>query len=789
MTELQYHTPMMQQYWRIKADYPDTLLFYRMGDFYELFFDDAIRGAELLDITLTHRGESAGQPIPMAGVPYHAAENYLAKLIKLGESVAICEQIGDPATSKGPVERKVLRILTPGTVTDEALVDEQRDNLLVAIVQEKENFGLAMLDLTSGRFTIAEIQGSANLQNELARLAPAEILLAEGQILTQLPKASIKLRPNWEFDLTTARKLLCEQFQVQDLTGFGCDNVSLALRAAGAAMHYLKYTQRSRLNHIQSITLEQDNDSIILDASTRRNLELTKNLAGGTEYTLAAILDKTKTAMGSRLLKRWLHRPLRDQTRIRKRQQGVKALSVCFDGIQALLKGIPDIERILARVALNSARPRDLLGLRTALSRLPELQNLLNKQAPSLFKLTEKLESHDKVLDLLQRAIIENPPVLIRDGGVIAENYDQELDELRHLNQNASGFLVDLEKREQQSTGINTLKVGFNQVHGYYIEISRAQAIKAPTHYTRRQTLKNAERYITEELKIFEDKVLSSKERALAREKLLYQQLLDILNAHLTPLQNLATSLATLDCLSNLAERAQSLNWVCPELVSESGIEIIAGRHPVLEAAQKHAFVPNDTLLNKNEQLLIITGPNMGGKSTYMRQTALICVLAYMGSYVPALSVKLGPLDRIFTRIGASDDLASGRSTFMVEMTETANILHNATQSSLVLIDEIGRGTSTIDGMSLAFAIAEYLAQTLKAYTLFSTHYFELTELAEQLPHCKNYHFSAIEQGDELIFNHKIQSGPANQSYGFHVAQLAGIPKSIVQRAKTIKIQ
>lgn len=776
------HTPMMQQYLRIKAEHPDLLLFYRMGDFYELFFDDAKRGAELLDITLTHRGESGGKKIPMAGVPFHAVENYLARLIKLGESVAICEQIGDPATSKGPVERKVVRILTPGTVTDEALLDASQENILVAIAEHNKHFGVATLDVASGRFTVQELSSETQLQNELARLSPAEILIAEGDVYKQLPKVTIKHRAPWEFELTAAKRLLCQQFKVQDLKGFGCDQLNLALQAAGCIMHYLKHTQRTALPHIHSIIAEQQNEHIILDAATRKNLELTKNLSGGSENTLASVIDKTKTAMGSRLLRRWLHKPLRDQHRIQLRQQAIHALEN-YDAIQTILKGVADVERILARVALYSARPRDLLALRNTLACLPALQMQLPK-TDIIKKLANQCQAQDNVLDLLQRAIIENPPVVIRDGGVIAEGYDKELDELRGISDEATQFLIDLEKQQQQRTGISTLKVGFNKVHGYYIEISRAQSANVPADYLRRQTLKNAERFITPELKEFEDKVLSSKEKALAREKYLYQELLEILNQHLLPLQTMATALATLDCFTNLAERAETLHWCCPSLTKQAEIHIQAGRHPVVEAIQAAKFVPNDCELNHDQQMLLITGPNMGGKSTYMRQIALIVLLAHIGSFVPAKKASIGPIDRIFTRIGASDDLASGRSTFMVEMTETANIIHNATEQSLVLIDEIGRGTSTKDGCAIAWSVAQHLATKIKSFTLFATHFFELTALADKLNNAANFHFAAHEQDEHIVFTHNIKAGSASQSYGLQVAQLAGIPKNIIQQAR-----
>lgn len=780
---------MMQQYLRIKAEHPDMLLFYRMGDFYEMFYDDAHRGSQLLDLTLTHRGAFAGDPIPMAGVPYHAADNYLARLIKMGESIAICEQVGDPATSKGPVERQVTRIVTPGTVTDESLLTDHHDNLLVAIHAKGKHYGLASLDLSSGRFVILECQGEDALQSELARLAPAECLISEDFADKHLVvnQAGLRARPPWEFELNAAQRLLTQQFNCQDLEGFGVTNAKLALAAAGCVMHYVQNTQRSALPHMTKIQLEQTDDCIVIDAATRRNLEISVNLSGQTENTLVAVIDKTKTAMGSRLLRRWLHRPLRDLNVLQARQQAIDDVlqQQLFIDLQQTLQSIADVERILARIALKSARPRDLSQLRHALQQLPNLQTQLQATTqPRLNTLRTAISEFPDTADLLERAIIETPPQLIRDGGVIAEGYDQQLDELRGLRDNATQYLLDLEQREKQRTGIATLKVGFNRVHGYYIEISRGQAQAAPDDYTRRQTLKNAERFITPELKQFEEKVLSAQSKALTREKLLYEQLIDQLHDELFDLQQSANAIAELDVLTNLAERAESLSLNMPQLVNERGISIQAGRHLVVENISDSTFVANDLTLNNQRQMLIITGPNMGGKSTYMRQTALIALLAYIGSFIPAKSATIGPIDRIFTRIGASDDLASGRSTFMVEMTETANILHNATQNSLVLIDEIGRGTSTFDGMSLAWACADYLAKQSKAYTLFATHYFELTQLTEHNSAIANVHLAAIEHDDNIIFLHEVQDGPANQSYGLQVAQLAGIPPTVIQEAK-----
>lgn len=779
---------MMRQFLKIKREYPTTLLFYRMGDFYELFFEDAKQAARLLDITLTQRGQSGGQPIPMAGIPYHAAEGYLARLVRAGLSVAICEQLGDPATSKGPVERQVVRIITPGTLTDEALLDERKDNLLVALFQQDSTYGFASLDLASGRFVVSETRDEDQVETSLARLSPSELLVDE---TAQLPAAwkdfkGLRRLPPWQFDRETAERKLCEQFAVQDLRGFGCDRLKPAVAAAGALLEYARETQKSALPHLRSLVWEDEEDAVLMDAASRRNLELDTNLSGGSEHTLLQVLDATATPMGSRLLRRWLHRPLRNQAVLQGRQQAVQELQdKSFElELNESLKAIGDLERILSRVALRSARPRDLARLKEALLALPELKHkLADLQAPLLVELNDQLEPLPELADQLKRALVENPPVVIRDGGVIAAGYDAELDELKALKDNAGGFLLDLEAREKERTGLSTLKVGYNRVHGYYIEISRAQSDQAPVEYQRRQTLKNAERFITPELKVFEDKALSSQSRALSREKQLYEELLDVLNEHLGSLQMTAAALAQLDVLQNLAERATTLNWCLPVLTQEEGLQIKEGRHPVVEQVVTDPFVANDLEFNPETRMLVITGPNMGGKSTYMRQIALITLLAYIGSAVPASSASLGPVDRIFTRIGASDDLASGRSTFMVEMTETANILHNATRQSLVLMDEVGRGTSTFDGLSLAWACAEELAQ-LGAWTLFATHYFELTTLADDLDSVANVHLSASEYAEQLIFMHKVEAGPASQSYGLQVARLAGVPDEVIKRAR-----
>lgn len=810
--DLSAHTPMMRQYLTIKAEFPHTLIFYRMGDFYELFFDDAKKASDLLDISLTARGKTGGNAIPMAGVPYHAAENYLAKLVSLGESVAICEQIGDPATSKGPVERKVVRVITPGTVSDEALLTDRQDNLIVAIVDNqspnaklKTNsapaFGLAYLDMASGRFVLTEPQTSEQLQAELQRLAPAELLYSESLQDFDLiaHRKGLRRRPEWEFDLDTAISLLNKQFDTKALTGFGVDDKPLGLAAAGCLFQYVKDTQRTALPHIRAIVCESANKGVVLDAATRRNLELTQNLHGGLDNTIAAILDKSSTPMGSRLLKRWLHFPLRDLTVLHNRQNTVADI-IALDlitPIQPLLKSLGDIERIVARIALGSARPRDFARLRFALQQLPALQTELTtelnaaqqEKSPKaitsyLTTIAEQSQPIPGLQHLLEQAIVENPPVLIRDGGVIAPGYHEELDILRDLSDGATEFLAQLEQREKERTGIQSLKVGYNKVHGFFIEMSRTAAVDVPDDYIRRQTLKNNERFITEELKKHEEKVLSAQSKFLALEKTLYQELFDKVLPDLAQLQQLSQAIAELDVLTTFAERALTLNYVKPRLVAEPGISIDAGRHVVVEQMTTDAFIANPVLLTEQRKMLIITGPNMGGKSTYMRQTALIVLLAHIGCYVPASSATIGLVDRIFTRIGASDDLASGRSTFMVEMTETANILHNATDKSLVLLDEIGRGTSTYDGLSLAWACAEMLALKTKAFTLFATHYFELTLLAEQISTLANVHLDAIEHDDNIVFMHAIKEGAASKSFGLQVAQLAGVPKMVIKRAK-----
>ena len=786
------NTPIMQQYLRIKAQHPHTLLFYRMGDFYEMFFDDARRAATLLDIALTARGQSAGEPIPMAGVPVHSVEGYLAKLLRRGESVAICEQIGDPAKSKGPVERQVVRVVTPGTVTDDALLDRRRDTLLAAALYDaaSERFGLAWLELASGRFTVLESQGPAVLAAELERLRPAELLLREDQAGTLKPwcgAALLRERAPWHYDLAAASRALTDQLGTLDLRGFGVDELPLAIAAAGALLQYVRDTQRTALPHVRALQVEEHGEALALDAATRRNLELDHSLTGNEEATLLGILDATATGMGARTLRRWLGRPISNRGVLRQRYQAIGAMlpSRAFEPLAAMLRGIGDLERILARVALRSARPRDLVQLRAALAALPPLRAAVAQlDSPLLHELHGATTDHAHEHSLLQAAIALEPATFLRDGGVIAAGFDAELDELRRISTHTDDFLLELEQRERERTGIANLKLGYNRVQGFFIEIARAQADKVPADYLRRQTVKSAERFITPELKGFEDRVLGARERALAREKQLYEELLTQLIDGLGPLQATAMALAEIDALGSLADRAASLNWSEAELVDEPCLRLVGARHPVVERYSEAPFVPNDLDMHARRRMLIVTGPNMGGKSTYMRQVALIAVLAHIGSYVPAAEATIGPLDRIYTRIGAGDDLAGGRSTFMVEMTETANILHNATERSLVLMDEIGRGTSTFDGLSLAWAVARHLATEVRAFTLFATHYFELTALAAEIDTCANVHLDATEHGDSLVFLHAVKDGPANRSYGLSVAALAGVPREVIARAR-----
>jgi DNA mismatch repair protein MutS len=783
-------TPMMQQYLSIKAQYPEMLLLYRMGDFYELFYGDAEKAARLLDITLTQRGTSAGAPIKMAGVPFHAVEQYLARLLKLGESVAICEQIGDPNTSKGPVERQVTRIVTPGTLTDAALLDDKRDNLVLAIAPGNPLLGIAWLSLASGDFRLLET-GLEQLTSELERLRPAEVLVPDGhESLVPLNfGVPVKQLPPWNFDRDRALRALTNQFKTQDLLGFGYGGKGPGLSAAGALFEYCRTTQRGDLAHVRTLHVERESTYLRLDAVSRRNLEISETLRGEAAPTLLSLLDTCTSSMGSRLMRQVLHHPLRDRASVEARLDAIEMLMGSngtgpFGALRSILGQAADIERITARIALRTARPRDIAGLRTTLELLPELQGVMaSVSSPRLTDLANSAAPRGALLELLGHAIRPEPSLVVREGGVIADGYDAELDELRGIQNDCGAFLLDLETRERARTGIANLRVEYNRVHGYYIEVTRANTDRVPDDYRRRQTLKNAERYITPELKTFEDKALSAHERALAREKLLYDRLLDMLAAEIPPLLRAAAALAELDLLSSFAERAVALDLTRPSFTDEEEIEIVGGRHPVVEP-QVDSFVANDLRLSGNRKLLLITGPNMGGKSTYMRQAALIVLLAHCGCFVPATSARLGPLDAVFTRIGAADDLAGGRSTFMVEMTETANILHNATAKSLVLMDEVGRGTSTFDGLALAWSIACHLAEKTRAYTLFATHYFELTQLAMEYREIANVHLGAVEHKDHVVFLHSVEEGPASQSYGIQVAQLAGIPAALVRSAR-----
>ena len=779
-------TPFMRQYLAVKAQHPDMLVFYRMGDFYELFFEDAEKASRLLGITLTKRGSYKGEPIKMAGVPYHAAEQYLAKLTKIGESVAICEQIGDPAKSKGIVDRQVVRVLTPGTLTDSALLDDTRDNWLLALSFGEGLVGYARINLASGDLILSETPPGL-LAQELERIAPAELLFADNvdHVAIQSNACSKKRLSPWQFDLDSANEVLTKQFNTHDLDGYGCADLTLAIAAAGALLDYVKHTQRTTLPHIHGLIVEQSSQFVQLDAATRRNLEIDQTIRGEVSPTLYSLINTTQTAMGARMLRFWLHHPLRDLKEVSSRHDAVAALIKVDDpSIRQSLRHVGDIERITTRIALKTARPRDLSALRDSLMQFPNLQSALDNLDADLIKqISAHLIVPQKLSTLLIKAIQQEPSTMLRDGGVIADGYDAELDELRGLQSNCGDFLLKYEAEERERTGLANLKVEYNSVHGFYIEISRAQAENAPLEYRRRQTLKNAERFITPELKTFEDKVLSANERALAREKILFESVIDALSQEISSLQANAFAIGQLDVLSTFAERAIALNYVAPEFVIEEGIHIVGGRHPVVEQIAQ-PFIANDVVLSPYRQMLLITGPNMGGKSTFMRQTALIVLLAHCGCFVPANSAKIGKIDRIFTRIGASDDLAGGRSTFMVEMTETANILNNATPHSLVLLDEIGRGTSTFDGLSLAWACGKQLLERNRSYTLFATHYFELTRLVEEFKQVANVHLDAAEHGNSIVFLHSVQEGAANQSYGLQVAALAGIPKSVVASAR-----
>ena len=779
-------SPMMQQYLAIKSQHADKLVFYRMGDFYELFLDDAVEAAKLLDITLTTRGQMDGVPIKMAGVPFHAAEQYLARLVKMGKSVAVCEQVGEVGSGKGPVERKVVRIVTPGTLTDAAFLEDKETNRIVAVNADKKNVAIAWASLQSGEFK-TKLTTADKLADELARLQAAEILLPEGKSLPdgfQATSANITRLNSWQFAADAGAKLLTEYFGCQDLHGFGLDGKEheVAIGAAGALLNYIRLTQNLMPQHLDGISLETDSQYIGMDAATRRNLEITQTLSGKKLPTLFSILDGCATHMGSRLLALWLHHPLRSRAHIRARQEAVAALSSQYETLQGRLKNIADIERIAARIAVGNARPRDLAALRDSLFALSEIE--LSAEGSSLLETLKAVFPETlPVAETLKAAVMPEPAVWLKDGGVINQGYSAELDELRHIQNHGDEFLLELEARERERTGLSTLKVEFNRVHGFYIELSKVQAEQAPADYQRRQTLKNAERFITPELKTFEDKVLTAQEQALALEKRLFEAMLKEVQTALPQLQKAAKAAAALDVLSTFAAIAAERGFVCPEFADYPVIHIENGRHPVVEQQVCH-FTANHTRLDHKHRLMLLTGPNMGGKSTYMRQVAHIVLMAHTGSFVPADAAQIGPIDQIFTRIGASDDLASNRSTFMVEMSETAYILHHATEQSLVLMDEVGRGTSTFDGLALAHAIAEHLLQKNKSFSLFATHYFELTKLPEAHATAVNMHLSALEQGQDIVFLHHIEPGPASKSYGIAVAKLAGLPNRALKAAQ-----
>jgi len=785
--QLAGHTPMMQQYLRIKAEHRDSLLFYRMGDFYEMFFDDATRAAALLDIVLTSRGQSNGEAIPMAGVPAHSADSYIARLARMGESIAICEQIGSQPPSGGPVKREVVRVVTPGTLTDEALLESGADNLVAAAYEKDGRYGLAWMELSSGSFSITECAGMEELRGEMQRLRPAELLFNEGARLPDsLPDApAMHERRGWQFSASSAKKSLADQFRVHSLDGFGAEGMDRAIAAAGCLLDYARDTQRGALPHVRALRVERPAEALLMDAATRRNLELDRSLSGRDEHTLAGVMDRCATPMGSRMLRRWIHRPLRSHEALRSRYQALEAMREAGQDWRPAIRQAGDLERVLARLAIRNARPRDLEHLRAALTAAPELRERLEAlDSPLLGALAERMDTPPEGLELLRRAIAEPPAPKIRDGPVIAAGYSSELDELRHTSSNADEALKDLEKQERERSGIANMRLGYNRVHGYYIELRKSQAHEVPEHFIRRQTLKHSERYITPELKQFEHRVLSARERALELEARLFEELLEKLSQWLRAWQDLAAALAETDVLANLAARSLELGYAKPELTGRPGIRLKASRHPVVERALDSEFIANDLALDDDARMLIVTGPNMGGKSTYMRQVALIAILAHIGSYVPAAAAEFGPLDRIFTRIGAGDDLAGGRSTFMVEMTETASILHNATAESLVLMDEVGRGTSTYDGLSLAWAAADYIASRLRCFTLFATHYFELTALPETTPGCANVHLDAVEHAGALVFLYSVREGPADRSYGLQVAALAGVPRQVIVSAR-----
>ncbi|WP_286481950.1 DNA mismatch repair protein MutS [Ignatzschineria indica] len=788
--DLKAHTPMMQQYWEIKEHYPNMLLFYRLGDFYELFYDDAKKAARLLDITLTQRGNSAGAPIPMAGIPHHSSESYLARLLKQGESVAICEQVGE-VTGKGPVERDVVRILTPGTLTDDYLLDAKNESITVALDQVEDQWLIAWINLAAAEFAVMPPLSTEAMTAELLRIKPSEIVVRESLTIPRKIRSLCHFTPypDWHFDQARNYTLLCEHFKTQSLQGFSIADHDLGTQVAGALLTYVKETQKDPLNYIDQITLESIDDAVILDMTTRRNLEIERTLYGETHHTVRALLDECQTPMGSRLLSRWLNRPLRDHQVLNQRLDLIEALEAEREHqtILEALAEIGDLERLVTRIVLKTARPRDLTQLRKILQNTPQIVEAVanNEEITKIDPLwLDWLKPQAELCDLLERAVVDEPPLLIRDGGVIREGYNSDLDELLNLSTKGDQYLLNLETEERERLNIPTLKVGYNRVHGYYIEVSKVHSDKVPAEYVRRQTLKDVERYIYPELKEFENKILSAKERSLALEKALWDQLLNEIEPYQTELRLLSDALSHIDIFITLGKLKNRYNWCRPQFNKKLGIEIVKGRHPIVERTLSRPFIPNDLTINPESNMLIVTGPNMGGKSTYMRQTALIVLLAHIGCFVPAERVELGPIDRIFTRIGAQDDLNSEQSTFMVEMTETATILNAATAQSLVLMDEVGRGTSTLDGLSLAWSSAVYLTEKAKAMTIFATHYFEMTELEELYPTVRNLHLDAVEYKDEIIFMHEVKPGAASKSYGLQVAALAGVPKVVINAAK-----
>lgn len=777
---------MVRQYLAIKAEYPNTLLFYRMGDFYELFFEDAERAAGILEITLTARGKSGDAPIPMAGVPFHSVDQYLAKLVKANITVAICEQIGDPTTSKGPVERKVVRVITPGTLTEENLLSEHQQNLTAAVIFADSKIGVATMEISSGRFEGFELDDASELSGELSRRNVAEVLIG-AQDIGKTGNHHDTGIPDWYFETSRVQQILCDQFGTHDLSAFECEQFPLATRAAGALVQYLRDLHGTEAPHLKAIHYIRQDDNLVLDNVTRVNLEIERSQDGNSSGSLVNLMDQCSTPMGARLLRRWVNGPIRNHDLLAERHDAIDWLAYDqrYSELGTLLRNVGDMERILARVAMKSARPRDLVRLRAALVALPAISDAITDTSSALIaSLNPALAPQPALQSLLGRAIRDEPPNVIRDGGVLRDDYDTELQELRHLQRDSSEFLLALEQREKARTGIGNLRVKYNRVHGYFIELPRSQSDQVPEDYIRRQTIKNSERFIIEELKIFEDRMLGAKGKALAREKWLYDELLTTISDKIDVLLLCAHTLSELDVLQNLAERAISLNWRRPTYTDQATLEIRGGRHPLVERTLASGFIPNSTRLDTSTRMQMITGPNMGGKSTYMRQVAVIALLAHTGCFVPADSATIGTLDRIYTRIGAADDLAGGRSTFMVEMTEMAHILRNATEHSLVLVDEIGRGTSTFDGLSLAWACASDLARRIGAYTLFSTHYFELTALADKLKGVVNVHLDAVEHGDKIVFLYSVKTGPASQSYGLQVARLAGVPDNVIEESR-----